>query len=217
MAITLTEWAIVLHRASGALQQRVASALVNTALDAEAEAKRRVTGKVGPGLKVRTGRLRASIAGSVRTSGSGVRVQVQAGGRSPNKDQLKADTTSAPGTVRYARIHEEGGTITAKDKLLAIPVHKSLFTAAGRPRYAGPRSIKTLDVAVGKKSGLPYLYDTTIGRFPAMYLLRKSVNIPPRPYLGPGLRTAALQMDSDIYEAIESLLEGGPALTTAGT
>lgn len=216
MPMPLDEWADLLNRASRELRQFIASELVKTALRAERETKLRVTAGGATRLNVRTGRLRASIAGAVTVKGDTIEVSVVAGGKSPNPKQLIKDRTSSPGAVRYAQIHEEGGRITPTTKqYLAIPIHPDLFTAGGKARYAGPRDVPNLQFAIGK-SGLPFLFDKFKGTAEAYYLLRKSVDIPPRPYLAPGLRTAALQMDSDVYRAIENLLNPNPATTTAG-
>jgi hypothetical protein len=209
MAITLTEWAQLLSKASDGLHGHIARALVNTALRAEAEAKRNVTGggSSTTQLNVRSGRLRASIAGSVRDMKSLVRVEVTAGGRSPHPDQLKRDTTRNPGVASYARMHEEGGIIRPKRaKMLSIPIHKSLFTGAGVLRDArGPRAVPNLTFVRSLKGA--FLLSNKFTGEP-WFLLKRQVTIKPRPFLGPGMRTAVeKQMPGDLGQALESLLE----------
>jgi len=215
MPMPLDEWADLLNMASKQLRKHVASELVKTAFRAEREAKLRVTGGGSTRLNVRTGRLRASIAGRVNIEGDTIEVSLVAGGVSPAKKQKIKSRTSSPGAVRYARIHEEGGSIKARGKLLAIPIHSDLFTAGGKQRYAGPRDVPNLVFAISK-AGKPFLFDKFKGTSEAYYLLRERVDIPARPYLAPGLRTAAIQMDNDVYRAIENLLSPNPATSTAG-
>ena len=204
--ITLEQWARRLSRASGELHNHVAKALVRTALRGETEAKRRVTGGGSKSrLNVRTGRLRASIAGTVRVKSAGtIEVQVKAGGRSPAPDQQKRDTTSSAGVAAYAGIHEEGGTIKPKSaKMLAIPVHDSLFTGAGVLRDdRGPR--KTPDLAFARSRKGAFLLVNQFTGDP-WYVLKRSVKIRARPFLAPGIRTAANKMNADKARALEGL------------
>lgn len=75
--------------------------------------------------------------------------------------------------LEYARIHEFGGTITARQgKYLAIPVG----SYKGSPRqYGDLRPVKT-------KGGALILMDAT---GTAQYVLKRSVEIPTRPYMRP--------------------------------
>ena len=203
MTVSLEEWSKHLNRASKDLRHFLAAELVKTALRGEREAKLRVTGGGATRLNVRTGRLRASIAGSVKINSQDIEIRLSAGGMSPNPKQLAPNTADGSGEVRYARIHEEGGIIRARGKMLTIPINDSLFTAGGKQRYASARdvpdlvfmrSLKGSFLLVNKYSGKPF------------YVLKNQVDIPARPYLAPALRTAAIQMDDDVFAAIGKLL-----------
>jgi len=136
-------------------------AAVATALDAEAEAKQNATTT----LNVRTGRLRASIAGTVEGEGGNISIVLRAG--------------TADGRVPYARIHEEGGTIRPKSgRFLKIPVGPAL-TGAGVARGGGKSGLHFIARGAG---GL--LADAE-GRI--WFVLKPSVRIPARPYLRPAL------------------------------
>jgi hypothetical protein len=81
--------------------------------------------------------------------------------------------------ARYARILEEGGTVTAKGRVLAIPILAGL-TAAGRARYTSP-----LDVEGGfwiSRRGLPPLFVVERGgprskRLDILFVGKRSVRI----------------------------------------
>ena len=202
--MSLQEWANMLNRASGELRHHIASELVRTAMRAEREAKLRVTNGGFTRLNVRTGRLRASIAGEVRHAPDAIEVVVAAGGDSPNPEQLIRNTTSNPGAVRYARIHEEGGDIRpTRSRYLTVPVHASLFTAGGRQRYASARDVP--DLTYGETSaGQPLLVHENSGE--VFYLLRRKVSLPARPYLAPAIRTASIAMDEHVFSALRKVL-----------
>jgi hypothetical protein len=203
MPQSISEWSSRLNRASGDLRKFVATELVKTALRGEREAKLRVTNGGSTRLNVRTGRLRASIAGGVRIKTGGIDVRLTAGGRSPNPKQLSPNTAPA-GEVRYARIHEKGGTIRARGKMLTIPISDKLFTAGGKQRYASARDVPDLVFIRSLKGAFLLVNKHT---FEPFYVLKNQITIPARPYLAPGLRTAAVKMDTDIHRAIEKLLD----------
>ena len=74
--------------------------------------------------------------------------------------------------VKYAKIHHFGGVITPKKaKYLAIPITKAA-------RVLSPRDFK--DTFVSKGVIFRKLSD---GKIEALYALKKSVTIPPRPYM----------------------------------
>ncbi len=209
MAMTLQEYADKLSRSSRELRGALLRELVNTALRAETEAKLRVTAGGFTRLNVRTGRLRASIRGSVQTEGDAIVVEVAAGGRSPNSKQLNPSTTSNPGPVRYAAIHEYGGTITpTRRQFLTIPVHDSLRTGAGANRYASARDVPGLKYAESAGGQRMLIHEDSEEVF---YLLRRSIKIPARPYLNPAIKTAAIAMNSDILRALEKTLVFSPS------
>jgi len=171
---------------NGGMRKIIKKVLVAGALSAEARAKKNVTGSIG-GISARTGRLRASIAAGVREKPGSADLFLRAGGNSKGGAQ-----------VRYARIHEYGGTVTPKKgKFLTIPVGPAL-TAAGVSRYATARDVPDLVFAqtlrgqfvLGKNKGKR---GGTKGKegFEVWYLLRTSVTIPKRPYLLPALEDEA--------------------------
>ena len=91
--------------------------------------------------------------------------------------------------LKYARIHEQGGTITPKSaKVLAVPVSPEAKKASG------PRSFSDL-VFIPRAGKPPLLARIRAGgpkraraaTMDVMYVLLKSVAIPPRPYLRPAL------------------------------
>jgi len=97
---TLNEWVAMLGKIGTAgLRQAIRRTAIASALDAEGKAKERLSGEV---LSARTGHLRRSIAGSVRESGDLTDIVLGAGGR------------VGDGNVKYARIHEFGGTTHPK-------------------------------------------------------------------------------------------------------
>lgn len=176
MAKTMTPWEfqILLKRTveSGRLADVVKVAMVETGLKAEGAAKLAVTSGGKSGLNARSGALRNSIRSVVRDiSGVGQsEMELSAGGRFGGND------------VRYARIHELGGTIRPKRaNNLAIPT-SAAKTAAGVSRVPSPR-----DMALSwapMKGGPGMLVDES---GTPMFILRKSVTIPARPYLKPSL------------------------------
>lgn len=201
----LQEFSQLLNRAAPELRRTLASELIRTAMRAEKEAKLRVTAGGFTGLNVRTGRLRSSIAGSVTMQPNSIEIKVQAGGQSPNPRQLiRTAQTSNPGEVRYARIHEEGGTIRpVRAQFLKIPIHHSLRTASGRSRTPSP-SRRDPDLTYAESAGgQRMLVHKTTGE--VYYLLRRAIKIMARPYLAPGMRTAVVAMNEDIFRAIRRL------------
>jgi phage gpG-like protein len=213
--MTLQEFAERVQGASRELRGALLQELVNTALRAETEAKLRVTAGGVTRLNVRTGRLRASIAGGVHQDGDAIVVEVSAGGRSPNSKQLSPNTTRTPGEVRYAAIHEYGGTIRpSRRQFLTIPVHESLRTGAGVARFASARDVPGLQYAE-TSGGQRLLIHEDSGE--VFYLLRRSMTLPARPYLRPAIRTAGIRMNSDVLRALrKSLVFGRPSVRSSG-
>ena len=156
---------------------------IQTALDAEAQAKQNATTT----LSVRTGRLRGSIAGTVE-AGEGGNLSIV----------LRAGTPDG-GAVPYARIHEEGGTIRPKSgRFLKIPVGPAL-TGAGVARG-------------GRQSGLHFIPRGTGGLLAdaegrIWYVLKPSVTIPARPYLRP----AIVAVQPRLIERLQRIVVDGVA------
>jgi len=113
-------------------------------------------------LAVRTGQLRRGFFANVKMEGN------------------KAKLTVANDTA-YARIHEYGGVITAKNrKYLAIPL-SAAKTGAGVARFpGGPRSVPDL-VFIQRRGRNPLLMRPMgKGKLVPYYVLVRSVKIPAR-------------------------------------
>lgn len=108
---------------AGGLSRALGRYGIRLALKGEAAAKMNATTR----LRVRSGRLRNSIAGTVEPTANGIAVVLSAGGRSGGSP------------VRYARIQEEGGTITpTRGRFLVFSVDPAAHTPAGVPRLPTP-------------------------------------------------------------------------------
>lgn len=131
-------------------------------------------------LTVRTGRLMNSVPESKKIE-------------ERHKGNLDTIVGSiGPQGVKYAAIHEFGGRIESKGKALMFP------TSENRKRDGSPKvmrdEIPDEDVVIakgiifrmigGKRKGHP-------GRLKPMFLLRKAVTVPARPYLRPALEKNA--------------------------
>lgn len=127
----------------------------------------------GTKLRTRTGALRSSAGGRVTGNKLG---------------SLKALLRIGGGRAGYARIQEEGGTITAQDKMLTIPLRQALRPNTGTLKPGakirkgpdgyfttmGPTFVLNLGgrpVIMVKRKG---------GDVVPLYTLRRSVKIPPR-------------------------------------
>lgn len=129
-------------------------------------AEKRLSGR--PGLARRTG----ALARSFQTSITGDKV-----------DDLRGVYFS---TSRYAAIHESGGTITGKGKLLAIPL-AAARTSAGVSRYPSPLR-QTLPASFPNgtfvrrsRAGNLILFGKNPDRsITPLFALKQSVTIPPR-------------------------------------
>jgi len=162
--------------------RRVSTAL---ALKGERLAKQRATSAP----KVRSGHLRRSIAGVVKASTAGADIVLRAGGRSGGAE------------VRYARIQDVGGTIVPRNRQwLTIPVHESLFTAAGVQRYASARLVPVpLFFQLGK-AGIAYLRSVESGEL--YYVLKKSVTIEGSRYLARSADDVARAVPAAMTDAL---------------
>lgn len=189
-----SDLAVNLDRIARELPAELRRLLTVTALDADAKAKVNATTT----LNVRSGRLRASITSSVEQAAGNFAIVLRAG--------------TEGGTVPYARIHEEGGTIRPKKaQFLKIPVGPAL-TGAGVPRLparrgAGGRSQKAqsaLRFAPTAKGGVLIAPDGQV-----WYVLRRQVTIPARPYLAPALRAVEPQLQTGLDRLVRAAVEGG--------
>lgn len=165
------------------LPDQLRRTLTAAALDAEAEAKQNATTV----LNVRTGRLRASIAGTVEQDGGGFSIVLRAG-------------TPDGGRVPYARIHEEGGTIRPKrGRFLKIPVGPAL-TGAGVSRLPPGRSGGFRFVPTPRGGVL-------VGRDGQVwFVLKQQVTIPARPYLAPAIATIQPRLADDLTRLLRRAL-----------
>ena len=156
------------------LPDQLRRTLTAAALDAEAEAKQNATTR----LNVHSGRLRASIRGTVEQVSGDLAIVLRAG--------------TDGGAVPYARIQEEGGTIRPKKgKYLKIPVGPAL-TGAGVSRLPPGRSGDFRFVPTPRGGVL-------VGRDGKVwYVLRREVRIPARPYLAPALAAAAPRLAASL-------------------
>jgi hypothetical protein len=169
-----------LGRVQADLPRMVRQALTATALEAEAEAKRNATTR----LRVRTGRLRASIQSSVDGDDNRIRVTLQAG----------------DAEVPYARAQEFGATITPRSaRFLAIPVGPAL-TSAGVSRYASPRDVPGLHFQRGT------LQDAQGN---VWYVLKRSVTIRGTRFLGDAVDKAVDSLPGRVTTGFRALVLRG--------
>ena len=156
---------------------------IRAALMAEAKGKE----NAGTILNVRSGRLRASIAGSTRVNEGAFEIVLRAGGEGD------AD-------VNYAAAHEYGAVIRPKKgKFLAIPLPIAR-TPRGVARYQTPRDVPDLHLAQSKRG--QYLLVKPDGE--PWYQLRQRVVIPRRQFLYPALSATA----DDLAGKLDRLLAG---------
>lgn len=91
--------------------------------------------------------------------------------------------------ARYARIHEDGGTLKPTTKqYLTIPVS---VAAAKMRANTGDLRTQNLTFRKGPNRGVAFLFRTTKGknaRSELMFVLKRSVRIPPRPFMRPAAR-----------------------------
>ena len=133
----------------------------------------------GQKLSVRTGNLRRSL-------------------QEKRAKKVQERSNEIIGTVgsnlKYAAIHEYGGTIRPKrTKWLAIPL-KAALTARGVAR-GGPRDFKNTFFAMSKNGNL-IMFSKSMGSIIPLFALKKEVKIPKNPYMKSGLK----EKSSDIIK-----------------
>ena len=174
------------------LQSTLTKEVTKTALLSERAAKLLLT---GVSLNVRSGRLRGSVQSEVKTESDGWQLALRAGGGARD--------------VRYAAIHEYGGTIRPiNGKYLAIPLPIAR-TAAGVSRYKSPRDMGNKLRFAMSQSGQPMLVEAkgpNAGR--PWYVLRRSVTMPARPYLRPALNEQGAALEARLEAAMKRAIEG---------
>lgn len=154
-------WDRMLKKSPGYVRQELRRAIGKVGLILGGQMSRRVRGR--PGLKNRTGNLKRSYVSTVTEIKGGAQLLVGFG-------------------AKYAQLQERGGIVRpVKKKWLAIPVGPAL-TAAGVPRYPGPRSVKGLEFRpVSPTLALLVMPSTKEGAESVIwYVLKKQVVVPPR-------------------------------------
>jgi phage gpG-like protein len=154
-------------------------------------------------LKVRTGRLSQSIAGKIEpgSTSDAIKLTLSAGGR-----------VAGGADVKYAATHEFGATITPKNsKMLRIPIPGGpALTRAGVDRFATPlRATGAGQFAIQKSGGKLYLINTAAkGKAAARpwYVLRYSVKIPARPFMGPAFEAVKATIPDVVAKSIRRVL-----------
>jgi hypothetical protein len=160
----------------------------------------------GPGktINVVTNQMRRSVASRVTGSGDAYAVMI--------------GITKGPASS-YAAIHERGGVIRAKGRgALAIPIGRAR-TATGKPRFpGGPHEAarKHPEMFMLKRSGKPPLLVRPLrvaGRsggkirgIEPLFVLLKSVRIPPRRWLSGGVERGIRVFQVDLQASIDRLV-----------
>jgi phage gpG-like protein len=168
-------------------------------LETEKLLKLNISGKY---LLVRSGRLRASIGSKVLETEEGISGIIGSGVRQGGEGAR----------VKYANIHETGGTITPKNtRFLTIPLSEALtnagvlrFTArqlfAGETKYDGAFVWR----------GIIYGYMIAKGKRPVtpLFLLKSSVTIPARYYMSRTLADIQGKLFSIMTKGVERTING---------
>lgn len=107
--------------------------------------------------------------------------------------------------VVYAKIQEYGGRVRArKGKFLAVPLgldgRRALRSVQG--------DIRKLELIVKRLNGRLYLVKWTGKVMKALFILLKSVYLPPRPYMRPTYETKKKSIQIRIELAIKGVLQG---------
>lgn len=171
----------------------ITRALHRLAIRKAARAEKHAKKNAGRVLNVRSGRLRGSIASSVKVdSNRNLVISLRAGGR--DKD------------VTYAGIHEYGGRNgtgiikPVNARYLYIPVHKSLFTKGGA-RYASVRDVpEPLTPPLMSRRGNMVVLSQRTGE--VFYALKDQVKIPRRPFLKPAIDRVAREVGRELRPLI---------------
>ena len=141
------------------------------ALDYAAQAETRAKGRATTLLTRRSGRLSGSIAGRVQRRPGYLAVRLSAGGGGED--------------VKYAAIHEYGGTIYPKrGKYLRFPVSDDAFTQDNAPSGAG----------------------VSRGEGGSLWASVESVTIPARPYLQPSIDDIEARMIPEVRRVLRGVI-----------
>jgi hypothetical protein len=209
--VTLAEYQRSLHRlANGGARRLLRKAALTSALEGERIAKTETYPAAG--LRVRSGRLRASIGGSSREADEGAELVLSAGGSRAGRD------------VVYAGVHEglnpDGSrrtstTIRPKNgRYLRVPLGPAM-TGAGVDRFPGRlretgAGLFAVAMTRGKKLVLVHQGSGRTRGGDAWYALVPQVTVPARPFLRPALEKVRPIVAERIAKGLEEAIRGGP-------
>ena len=180
MSETLEEFAARLKRlADGEMQKRLTREAVRAALYGEGRVKEYMTTR----LSVRTGTLRRSGKGEVRTTGGTLDVVISAGTQRGGKP------------LTYAAAQERGAIVRPRNgRYLAIPLSGGpAVTPAGAPRYTSARQAPGL-VPWRSKAGRLFLVKFTRSGPQPWYVLHPGpIRIKPKHFVRDAAR------DTEVY------------------
>lgn len=111
--------------------------------------------------------------------------------------------------LKYARIHELGGIITAKkSKYLTIPVSKKAKIAAGRGQTAREAFGDTISFVPRANGGLLIEQKGKGNRAKTIvhYVLKKSITMPKRPYIRPGFAQSKEECAMKMMDTIKRVM-----------
>lgn len=179
--------------------QRLPQIILRVSTEAALDGQRYAAENATRRLRVRTGMLRASIAGRAESQGQDVIVTLAGGGMGQR------------GPVPYAGVQEFGGTIRPRrGKYLAIPVGPAL-TRAGVARYVSPRDVPDLRfVRVGQHALLAKPSGRGGKRLTPWFWLVRQVRIRPKHYLTDARDRVARELPDSLSAAILADIAGTP-------
>ena len=121
--------------------------------------------------------------------------------RSFHRDWKQGKLYGAYGSdLGRAKKIEEGGTIRARGKFLAIPT-------SAAPISVWPRYIEGL-FFMNSKRGNPLLAKKKGKGFQVMFILRRQVTLPPRPALARSVKKTISKRDARLFKGIEKAVLG---------
>lgn len=189
--MTPAEYSAKLRKAQKQIGPAILQECARLAQSGLGAVRRRLTGEV---LKYRSGALRRSADGEAKVISNGWQIELRAG--------------EGPDKVKYARIHEMGGTITPKrGRFLAIPLPPVLNArgiAKSKPRdqaltfvpiHGGAAGLLVKPSGRGKRRA-----------FVAHWFLAPRVTIPARPYLKPSMHEVADEAPKRLQAAVRRLV-----------
>jgi len=172
------------------LEKRLRGLMEALKTDVETQAKHAY---IRSGLRIRSGSLFGSIAGGSLAKAEGIGLFVRAGG---------LDKRGQP--IRYAKIHEFGGEIRAKGRMLAIPQGPAK-TAARVSKAPSPLDFRGQLFLRADEKGVRLINQSTMKTW---FILKSKVDIPARPYLRPGLKAVSQRMPDDLRKIVKLSIVG---------